>query len=101
VVPEAWVVPVMVAVVLTAPVGIALRLYFLSAVGFDYAKAGANFLRLFRVVFVLDLVWALAPFLITIYIGVGGAIAACAALVYLPFSQRTLMRMAYRAVASS
>jgi cholera toxin transcriptional activator len=96
VLPDQWVVPVMVAIVVTAPLGIALRLYLLTAVAFDYRRAGANFLKLFRAVFLLDVIWALAPFLITIYIGVGGAIAACAALVYLPFSQRTLMRMAYR-----
>jgi cholera toxin transcriptional activator len=95
VLPDAGIVPVMVAIVITAPVGIALRLYFLTAVAFDYAKLGANFLRLFRLTFVLDLIWALSPFLITPYIGVGGAIAACAALLYLPFSQRTLVRMAY------
>jgi hypothetical protein len=96
VLPDAWVVPAMVAIVVTAPVGIAMRLYFLTAVAFDYRRAGANFFKLFRAVFVLDIIWSLAPFLITTYIGVGGAIAACAALVYVPFSQRTLMRMAYR-----
>jgi len=96
VLPDTWVVPVMVATLITAPVGIALRLYFLTAAAFDYRRLGDNFLKLFRVVFVLDEIWALAPFMITIYIGVGGAIAACAVLVYLPFSQRTLVRMAYR-----
>jgi DNA-binding winged helix-turn-helix (wHTH) protein len=95
VLPDAWIVPAMVAIVVSAPVGIALRLYFLTAVAFDYAKLGANFLKLFWLVFVLDVIWALAPFLLTIYIGVGGAIASCAALVYLPFSQRTLVRMGY------
>jgi hypothetical protein len=97
----AWVVPVMILIVITAPVGIALRLYLLSAVAFDFAKLGHNFLKLFRFIFLLDVLWALAPFLITIYIAIGGAIASCAALLYLPFSQRTLIRMAYRNPTSS
>jgi cholera toxin transcriptional activator len=94
-VPDAWLIPTMVAILVTAPIGIALRLYLLTAVAFDYPKLGASFLRLFYLVFLLDLIWAIAPFLLVPLIGVGGALAACAALVYLPFSQRTLIRMAY------
>jgi hypothetical protein len=85
----------MVAIVITAPVGIAWRLYLLTAVAFDHPKLGDNFARLFWLTFTLDVVWALAPFLITPYITVGGAIASCVALLYLPFSQRTLVRMGY------
>jgi hypothetical protein len=43
----------------------------------------------------LDLLWALAPFLILHRIGIGGAVAATAALLYVPFGERTLIRMAY------
>jgi hypothetical protein len=95
VLPETWVVPSLVAIVITAPVGIAWRLYLLTAVGFDYRHLGDKFVRLFWLTFMLDLIWALAPFLITPYISVGGAIASCVALLYLPFSQRTLVRMGY------
>jgi hypothetical protein len=79
--------------VITAPVGIAWRLYLVSGVGFAYRHLGEKFAKLFWLTFALDVVWALAPFLITPYIGVGGAIASCVALLYLPFSQRTLVRM--------
>jgi hypothetical protein len=39
--------------------------------------------------------WAVAPFLLMQKIGLGAAFAASAALLYLPFSERTLIRMAY------
>ncbi len=88
---------VVVAVIVTCAVGIPLRLYLLTAIAFDYAGLGANYRRLFAVEFPLDEIWALAPFLLVPKIGFGLAFAAIAALVYLPFSQRTLVRMAYSA----
>jgi cholera toxin transcriptional activator len=84
-------------VFLTAAVGIPLRLYLLSGVSFDHARLGEKFRRLFPAVLVLDLLWACAPFLILHQIGIGGAIAAMAALLYVPFAERTLIRMAYSA----
>ena len=95
VVPHTWLTPVLVAVVITAPVGIALRLYLFSAAAFDYRALGRNFGKLFPVLFFLDEIWALSPFLLLSVIGIGGALASSAALIYLPFSQRTLIRMAY------
>lgn len=83
------------AVLVTAAVGIPLRLYLLSAVGFDYRGLGENFRKLFLFLLVLDQLWAIAPFLLTPQIGIGGAFAATAALLYVPFSERTLVRMAY------
>src|SRR5579883_987893 len=88
---------VVVAVIVTCAVGIPLRLYLLTAIGFDYSGLGQKYGRLFAVQFPLDEIWALAPFLLVPRIGFGLAFAAMAALVYLPFSQRTLMRMAYPA----
>jgi DNA-binding winged helix-turn-helix (wHTH) protein len=82
-------------VLLTAAVGIPLRLYSLSGVAFDHSRLGEKFLRIFPGVFLLDLLWALSPFLILQRIGVGGAMAATAALLYVPFGERTLIRMAY------
>jgi cholera toxin transcriptional activator len=82
-------------VLLTAAVGIPLRLYLLSSVSFDYSHLGEKFRRLFPAVLFLDLLWACAPFLILHQIGVGGAVAAMAALLYVPFAERTLVRMAY------
>ena len=87
-------------VLLTAAVGIPLRLYLLSGVSFDHALLGERFLRIFPAVLLLDLLWAGAPVLILHQIGIGGAVAAMAALLYVPFAERTLIRMAYSAAAS-
>jgi cholera toxin transcriptional activator len=83
------------AVMVTAGVGIPLRLYLISAVGFDYQRLGEKFHRAFPFVLALDELWAVAPFLLIQEIGLGAAFAASAALLYLPFSERTLIRMAY------
>jgi len=88
--------PVLVVVVISAVIGIPMRLYLLTAVAFDYRLLGEKFRRLFPLVFAIDLLWALSPLLIAYEIGLGLALAACAALLYAPFSQRTLIRMAYR-----
>ena len=82
-------------VLVTAAVGIPVRLYLFSASAFDYARLGEKFLRIFRAVFILDELWAVAPFLVFEQIGFGAALAATAALLYVPFAERTLIRMAY------
>jgi cholera toxin transcriptional activator len=84
------------AVLVTGAVGIPLRFYLLSAVAFDFRKLGGTFGRLFPFVLALDQLWAIAPFLLLPRIGVGLAFAATAALLYVPFSERTLVRLAYR-----
>ncbi len=83
------------AVMVTAGVGIPLRCYLLSAVGFDYQRLDEKFRQIFPFVLALDQLWAIAPFLLMEKIGLGAAFAASAALLYLPFSERTLIRMAY------
>jgi cholera toxin transcriptional activator len=82
-------------VMVTAGVGIPLRCYLLSAVGFDYQRLDEKFRQMFPLILALDQLWAVAPFLLTQKIGLGAAFAASAALLYLPFSERTLIRMAY------
>lgn len=82
-------------VLVTAGVGIPLRCYLISAVGFDYQRLDEKFRRIFPFVLALDQLWAIAPFLLMRQIGLGAAFAASAALLYLPFSERTLVRMAY------
>jgi DNA-binding winged helix-turn-helix (wHTH) protein len=84
-----------VLVLITAVGGIPLRCYLISAVAFDHRRLGEKFRRLFLLVLVADLVWALAPFLLIEVIRMGGAFAATAALLYVPFSERTLIRLAY------
>jgi cholera toxin transcriptional activator len=84
-----------VVLIITAGVGIPLRCYLISAVAFDYQRLGDSFQRLFPFLLGLDELWAVAPFLLIQRIGLGGAFAVCAALLYVPFSERTLIRMAY------
>lgn len=91
---QGWVLVVL--VILSAVLGIPTRLYLLSAGGFDYRGLGRSFRRLFPFILPLDELWALSPFFLGHQIGYGLAFAATAALLYLPFSQRTLIRMAYR-----
>jgi hypothetical protein len=86
---------IVVAVLVTGGVGIILRCYLLSAVSFDYGKLREKFERIFLLVLPLDTLWAVSPFLITEKIGFGAAFAVTAALLYVPFAERTLLRMAY------
>jgi len=83
------------AVLVTGATGIPLRFYLISAVAFDFRKLDGTFNRLFPFVLALDQLWAIAPFLLLPQIGVGLTFAATAALLYVPFSERTLVRMAY------
>ncbi len=83
-------------VLVTAAVGIPTRLYLLAAVGFDSRSLQVKFRKLFPFIFPLDELWALAPFLAVHQLGIGLAFAATAALLYVPFSQRTLMLMGYQ-----
>jgi cholera toxin transcriptional activator len=84
-----------VILMVSAGVGIPLRCYLISAAGFDHQRLGEKFRQIFPFVLILDELWAAAPFLLVQKIGVGAAFAACAALLYVPFSERTLIRMAY------
>lgn len=86
---------IFVAVLVTAGVGIPLRFYLLSAAIFDHQRISEKFRRIFLVVLIMDQLWAIAPFLLANKIGFGAAFAAAAALLYVPFSERTLVRMAY------
>jgi len=86
----------MTLLVITAVVGLPIRLYLTSAVVFDLSGLSHKFHRLFPVTFPLDELWALSPFLLAPQIGVGLALAATAALIYVPFAQRTLLLMGDR-----
>ena len=90
---------VVAVVMITAGVGIVLRCYMLSAAGFDYRQLRKNFERLFLAILLLDQLWALSPFLAAEKIGFGAAFATMAAMLYLPFSQRTLLIMVYPAAS--
>jgi DNA-binding winged helix-turn-helix (wHTH) protein len=77
----------------TSMAGIAVRLYLISATAMDYHLLGGKYRVLTPPLFVLDMIWAFSPLLIADRIGLGFALGACAVLVYMPFAQRTLMKM--------
>jgi DNA-binding winged helix-turn-helix (wHTH) protein len=83
----------MVVLIVTAAVGIPIRLYLISAAALGAPGLRERFLKLFPVVFPLDELWALAPFLLAPWIGFGAALGSTAALLYAPFAQRSLILM--------
>jgi cholera toxin transcriptional activator len=80
----------------TAMIGIPLRLFLLTAVGWDYAGFRQKYERLFPVIAAFDLLWGVSPLLTAHHIGIGITLAVAAMLLYLTFGQRTLVEMAYR-----
>jgi cholera toxin transcriptional activator len=81
--------------IVTASAGIPIRLYLLAASAFKYSGLLGKFLKLFVFLLPLDEFWALAPFLLVNQVGFGSAIAMTAALLYLPFAQRSLLLMGF------
>ena len=79
----------------TAMIGIPLRLFLLTAVGWDYAGFRQKYDRLFPVIAAFDLVWGVSPLLTAHHIGIGITLSVAAMLLYLTFGQRTLVQMAY------
>jgi DNA-binding winged helix-turn-helix (wHTH) protein len=79
--------------VATAAILIPVRLFMAAAVAFDAAQLPAKFSKLFPVLLLLDLLWALSPFLLVHHISTGLALGLSAALVYMPFAQRSLILM--------
>ena len=84
---------IFVVYLVTALVGVAVRLYLITATAFDYHLLGEKYRVLFPALFILDMLWALSPFLIADRIGLGLALGSTAALIYMPFAQRVLMKM--------
>ena len=79
--------------VASAVVLIPIRLYLVAAVAFDFSQLLSKFRRLFPFLLIMDLLWALSPFLLIHHINTGLALGMTAALVYLPFAQRSLVLM--------
>jgi DNA-binding winged helix-turn-helix (wHTH) protein len=85
--------------IVSAAVGIPVRLYLFSAAAFDLKDLSRKFLKLFPGILVIDELWALSPFLLAPQIGMGLALGITAALIYVPFAQRTLVLMRQRTLA--
>lgn len=83
----------MVVLVATAAMLIPVRLFLAAAVAFDLRQLPSKFARMFPVLLIFDLAWALSPFLLAHYVSVGLALGMSATLVYLPFAQRSLVLM--------
>jgi DNA-binding winged helix-turn-helix (wHTH) protein len=83
----------MTVLVITAVALIPVRLFLFAAVAFDFQQLQAKFNRLFPVLLWMDLLWALSPFLLIHHINGGLALGMTAALVYMPFAQRSLILM--------
>jgi len=91
-----WGWPMVVVVTVSALVGLAIRIYFLTAVAFHYPGLWEKFSRIFILILVFDELWAMSPFLLAHRIGFGLAFAATVPLLFLPFSQRTLLSLYFR-----
>ena len=84
---------VFIVYLVTALIGMAVRLYLITATAFDYHLFGEKYRIIFPALLALDMLWALSPFLIAERIGLGLALGATAALIYMPFAQRVLVKM--------
>jgi cholera toxin transcriptional activator len=91
---EQYAIVALVLLIVTAAVGIPVRLFLLSAAAFNYAGLAKKFTTIFPFVLMLDEIWAVSPFLLLPQIGLGLALACSAILLYVPFSQRSLLLMA-------
>ncbi len=72
---------------------IPVRAFVLSLVLFHAPRAREKFLKLWRLLLPLDVLWSLSPFLLLHHITVGLALACTALLLYSPFAQRSLVLM--------
>jgi len=81
------------AIVVTAAILIPVRAFVLCAVVFHAPRIRGQFLRLWPFLLLVDVLWALSPFLLLHHIDAGLAMACMALLVYSPFAQRSLVLM--------
>jgi cholera toxin transcriptional activator len=79
--------------IVTATVLIPVRIFLLCAVLFRAPGMREKFLKLWRFLLPLDVLWSLAPFLLLHHINYGLALACMPPLVYSPFAQRALILM--------
>jgi cholera toxin transcriptional activator len=84
---------VIIPMMVTAVAGIPIRLYLIASLAFRAPGLREKFLKLFPLIFPLDELWGLAPFLLVRQIGFGLALGSTAALLYAPFAQRALILM--------
>jgi DNA-binding winged helix-turn-helix (wHTH) protein len=84
---------ILTVLIVTAAILIPARAFLLCAVAFRAPGLRGKFLKLWPFLLVLDVLWALSPFLLLHHINYGLALACMALLVYSPFAQRSLILM--------
>ncbi len=80
-------------VIVTAATLIPVRAFVVTAVLFHAPGAREKFLKIWPLLLVFDVLWALSPFLLMHHINFGLALSCTALLVYSPFAQRSLVLM--------
>jgi cholera toxin transcriptional activator len=85
-------------IILSAGVMIPVRVFLICAAMFQAPGMREKFLKLWPALLVMDLLWAMSPFLLLHHINEGLALACIAPLVYAPFAQRSLVLMGVGAV---
>ncbi len=80
-------------VMMMAALLIPVRVFLICAVLFRAPGLHANFLRIWPFLLGVDVLWALAPFLLLHHLVFGLALACSTVLVYAPFAQRSLVLM--------
>ena len=84
---------ILTVLIVTAAIMIPVRAFVLSMVLFRAPGARRKFLKIWPFLLLLDLLWALSPFLLLHHISYGLALSCTALLVYSPFAQRSLVLM--------
>ncbi len=84
---------VLMVLIVTAGILIPVRAFVLCAVLFHAPRIREKFLKLWRLLLPLDVLWSLSPFLLLHHINFGLALSCTALLVYSPFAQRALVLM--------
>ena len=79
--------------IVTAAIMIPVRAFLLCAALLHSPGMRQKFLRIWPFLLALDILWALAPFLLLHHINFGLALACTTLLVYAPFAQRSLVLM--------
>ena len=83
----------LIVLIVTAAILLPVRVFVLSLALFHAPRMRAKFLKMWPLLFPLDELWSLSPFLLLHHINAGLALACTALLVYSPFAQRSLVLM--------
>jgi cholera toxin transcriptional activator len=84
---------ILIVLIVTAAIMIPVRAFVLSMILFHAPGARRKFLKIWPFLLLLDLLWALSPFLLLHHISFGLALSCTALLIYSPFAQRSLILM--------